>query len=186
MLPPEPPVTRIRFVSTGDMAAKPKKRPTYAEIGLRADMSQFYGMKAVLEELFGHPVYLRLKETAIMKEWRAETVRLLSAVAYAINSTVAIADQEWRQDISDIIRRGQERIRGSDTISDLFSELCATLTRIVFMQIGMMPSRTAHMKTVPLTSQFWTFRAHRSVQYVQTATQRETLDQSRLRQARSE
>ena len=57
-----PPVIRVRAVAPGDPAAKRKQRPTYEEIGLRADMSQFYAMKAVLEEALGHPVDLRLKK----------------------------------------------------------------------------------------------------------------------------
>ena len=100
----------------------------------------------------------------------------------AITSTVAVADQEWREDIGAAIRRGQEAIKGSATISELFAALSATLTRIVFIQIGLMPSRYAYAKTAPLTAEFWTLNEYRSVQYVQTAAQRQALDASRARQ----
>jgi hypothetical protein len=139
-------------------------------------MSQFYAMKAVLEEAFGHLVYLKLKETTAMRDWRKETIRLLDALALAINSTVAIADQEWRDDIVDAISHGKKTIKGSSTISDLFAALSAALTRIVFMQIGQMPSRRRRARTVPLKAEFWTFNSYRSVQYVQTTTQRQALN----------
>jgi hypothetical protein len=44
------------------------------------------------------------------------------------------------------------------------------------MQIGQMPSRSVRAKTAPLTAEFWTLDSFRSVQYVQTITQRQALD----------
>ena len=179
-----------RSAVPGDPVARRKRRPTYEEIGLRADMNQFYGMKAVLEQVLGHPVYLRLKETATMTDWRKQTDRLLDAIALAITSTVVVAYQEWRGDIAAAIRRGQEAINRSDTISELFAALSVALTRIVFIQIGRMPSQYVFdraqfgrrlRRTAPLTAEFWTLNQYRSVQYVQTAAQRQALDASRAR-----
>jgi len=48
--------------------------------GLRFDMSQFYPLKAVLEELLGHHVYLRLKETATLPDWKDVIQKLLRAI----------------------------------------------------------------------------------------------------------
>jgi hypothetical protein len=186
----KPATIRIRYVAPGDPVPTRKRRPTYEEIGLHADMSQFYAMKAVLEEALGHPVYLKLKETGTMTDWRKATIRLLDAVALAIDSTVLVADQEWREDITAAIRDGQEAIKRSDTISQLFAALSSALTRIVFMQIGLMPSLsnygktlphcgaafTPRGKTAPLTADFWTLNTYRSVQYVQTAAQRQALE----------
>jgi hypothetical protein len=152
-----------------------RRRPTYEEIGIRADSQQFAFMKRFLEVTLGHPVYLKLKDGAPLKEWQKATIRLLKAVELAINSTVEIADQEWRDDIAAAICLGRDLIRGSDTSSALFAVLSATLTQIVFLQIGLMPSRS-HETTTPLTAAFWTLNRHRSVQYVQTAVQRQALD----------
>jgi hypothetical protein len=52
----KPPNIKVRFIAPGEATPVRKRRPTRAEIGLHADMSQFYEMKAVLEEAFGHPV----------------------------------------------------------------------------------------------------------------------------------
>jgi hypothetical protein len=187
-MPTRKPATRsrVRFVAPGDPVARRKRRLTYEEIGLRADTSQFYAMKAVLEQVLGRPVYLRLKETVTMTVWRKQTVRLLDAIALAITSTVVVADQEWREDIAAAICRGKEAIKRSDTIAELFAALSAALTRIVFIQIGRMPSHAStasllsYAKTAPLTAEFWTLNAHRSVQYVQTAAQRQALEESRM------
>ena len=62
---------------------------------LRFDMSQFYALKAVLEELLGHRVYSRLKETATLPDWKDVIQKLLRAIKIAIESTVDIADDDW-------------------------------------------------------------------------------------------
>lgn len=170
---------KIRFVPPGDPVVKRKRRATPAEIGLRADMAQFYAMKSILEEVLGYPVYLKLKEAATIRDWREATIRLLNGVALAINSTVTIADQDWREEIADTITRGKKAVKGSDTISDLFATLSAVLTRIVFIQIGHIPSRLSRKKARPLTAKCWNLNSYRSVQYVQTASQRQALDSLR-------
>jgi hypothetical protein len=148
-------------------------------------MSQFYSLKAVLEEVLGRRVYLTLKETATMKDWRKATTRLLKAVEFALTCTVSVFDQEWRDDIAAAISHGQDTIKSSTTISDLFAALSATLTRIVFLQIGFMPSRRNYADTVPLTADFWTLNQYRNVQYVQTASQKAALDNLRARRRRA-
>jgi hypothetical protein len=172
----KPPIIIIKVLEPGVLGKVQRRRPTHDEIGIRADLAQFYAMKAVLERTLGHPVYLKLKDYAPLKEWRKATIRLLDAVELAINSTVEIADQEWRDDIAAAIRLGRDLIKGSNTSSALFAVLSATLTEIVFLQIGFMPSRPRPGKTAPLTADFWTLNRYRSVQYVQTAAQRQALD----------
>lgn len=179
----KPPTIRVEVAELGAMRKARKRRPTHDEIGIHYDSSQFYAMKAFLERILGHPVYFKLKDYASLKEWKKATIRLLDAVELAINSTVKIADQEWRDDIADAIRLGRDLIRGSDTSSALFAVLSAALTQIVFLQIGLMPSRPFHGKTAPLTADFWTLNRHRSVQYVQTAAQRQALDAMIARRA---
>ena len=70
---------------------------------LRYDMSQFYPLKAVLEELLGHRVYLRLKETATLRDWKREIQKLLRAIKIAVKSTVEIADDDWFAGIDSIL-----------------------------------------------------------------------------------
>ena len=174
-----PPIIKITAVAPGDPRTKRKRRPTEAEIGLRYDMSQFYAMKATLEALFGHPVYMKLKETASIADWRKATTRLLDAIALAIESTITIADDEWRKDIAAEIAHGKALIKISDTASGLFASLSATLTRIVFLQVGIIPSRTALLKTAPLKADLVELNNYRTVQYVQTAAQRQALAKAR-------
>jgi hypothetical protein len=168
----KPPIITVTFVKPGDVVAKPRRPPTRAEIGLRYDMSQFYSMKSVLEEALGHPAYVKLKETGTMTDWRAETSRLLAAIELAIKSTVVHTDAAWRADVAAVISLGQQGIKSSETISDLFSALSASLSRIVFMQIGHMPKHTLLAKRAPLTPEWWTLNTYRSVQYVQNDAQK--------------
>lgn len=142
-------------------------------------MSQFYSMKDVMEQLFGKRAYLRLKETASLKDWRDAAIRLLNAVLIASGSSIAVADDDWRNEITDEVKLGIQLISSADHISDLFSSLAATLTRITFVQIGCMPNHRSQQKTVPLTKEWWALTHFRSVQYVQSEAQKAALVQVR-------
>lgn len=142
-------------------------------------MSQFYSMKDVMEQLFGKRAYLCLKETASLKDWKDYTLKLLDAILLATESSIAVADDDWRNEITDAVKEGVKLISYADHISDLFSALAATLTRIVFVQIGCMPNHRLEQKTVRLTKEWWTLSHFRSVQYVQSEAQKAALVQAR-------
>jgi len=166
---------KVHFVASGQI---PKSRPSSSrESGIRYDMSQFYSMKDVMEQLFGRRAYLRLKETASLKDWKDSTIKLLRAILLASESSIAVADDDWRNEITDVVKLGVKLISSADHISDLFSSLAATLTQIAFVQIGCMPNHRSQQKTVPLTKEWWTIRHFRSVQYVQSEAQKAALVQ---------
>ena len=141
---------------------------------LRYDMSQFYPLKAVLEELLGHRVYLRLKETATLRDWKETIQKLLRAIKVAIQSTVDIADDDWFADVDGILELGKTEIAQSKTATELFASLSATLSRMVFLQIGFLPLGRQQIETIPLTKEWWTLRSVRTVQFVQNSKQRDT------------
>jgi hypothetical protein len=170
---------KVIFVEPGQIPKS--KRSLSPETGIRYDMRQFYSMKDVMEQLFGNRTYLRLKETASLKDWKESTIKLLNAIVLASESSIAVADEDWRDEITNTVKMGVELISSSDQISDLFSSLAATLTRIAFIQIGSMPNHRAQRKTVPLTKQWWTLSHFRSVQYVQNRAQRAALEEVRER-----
>ena len=151
---------------------------------LRFDMSQFYPLKAVLEELLGHRVYSRLKETATLRDWQDVLQRLLRAIKLAIESTVDIADQDWFAEIDSILELGKTQIAESKTVTDLFACLSATLVRVVFLQIGFLPLGRQQIENIPLTKERWTLRSVRTVQYVQNRKQRDTARMLRNRRIR--
>ena len=168
---------KVTFVESGQIAKS--KRSSSRETGIRYDMSQFYSMKDVMEQLFGKRAYLRLKETASLKDWKDSTIKLLNAILLASESSIVIADDDWRNEITDAVKLGVKLISSADHSSDLFSSLAATLTRIAFVQIGCMPNHRSQQKTVPLTKEWWTLRHFRSVQYVQSEAQKAALVQVR-------
>lgn len=166
----------MTFVESGQIAKS--KRSSSQETGIRYDMSQFYSMKDVMEQVFGKRAYLGLKETASLKDWKDSTIKLLNAILLATESSIAVADDDWRNEITDAVKRGVTLISSTNHISDLFSSLAATLTRIVFVQIGCMPNHRSQ-KTVPLRKEWWTLSHFRSVQYVQSEAQKAALVQAR-------
>ncbi len=157
---------RVKFVKPGDKV-KPPRKPTYEEIGLRHQMSQFYALKSTLESLFGHPIYMDLKETTDLLVWRRAAKKLMDAIQYSVRSTILVADAHWFEHIESVLDHGRTRIKGSKTAADLFSNMTATLIEVVFTQIGFMPTRSTSTKTVPLARDYWQMDQFRSVQYVQ-------------------
>jgi hypothetical protein len=165
---------KIKFVKPGD---KLKRQPPRNTGTFQHDMSQFYVLKSLFEDIFDHTVYMDLKENSTISDWRKHTKRLLDAIAVSIKSTVKIADQNWRDQMAEIIAEGKERIGETQTPEDMFACLSATLTRIVFLQIGFIPTRGRKNKPTPLASYYWTLNSFRSVQYVQDDEQRAKLDE---------
>jgi hypothetical protein len=106
------------------------------------------------------------------------TIKLLNAILLATESSIAVADDDWRREMSDAVERGIAFISSADHISDLFSCLAATLTRIVFLQIGCMPNHRLQQKDVRLTKEWWALSQFRSVQYIQSGAQKAALVQA--------
>jgi hypothetical protein len=140
--------------------------------GIRHDMSQFYPLKDAMECILGHKTYMRLKETATLSDWKKESKKLLNAIELAVNQTVEIADEDFYKEIHRVLELGRECIPLAENAADLFSYLSATLARLTFLQIGLIPSR--HLKVRPLIPRYWKLSAIRSVQYVQNENQKQT------------
>lgn len=88
-----------------------------------------------------------------------------------------VADPDWHKAIESVLDLGRDRVKGARTAPDLFAGLTATLTEIVFNQIGFMPTRSRRNEIVPLKKEFWEMNNFRTVQYVQTVEQKAALEQ---------
>ena len=154
--------------------------------GIRYDMSQFYPLKAAFEQILGKRSYRKLKETAGLSDWKVETTKLLKAIELSIVETVKVADTEFYEEANQIIELGRVHIKNAKDISELFASLSATLTRIVFLQIGYIPAH-GRVESVSLTQKNWNLACVRSVQYVQSTAQKETAKriEERKNEARS-
>lgn len=141
--------------------------------GIRFDMSQFYPLKATFEQILGKRAYRKLKETAGLSGWKVETTKLLKAIELSTIETVKVADPEFHKEANEILELGRAHIKSAKDISELFASLSATLTRIVFLQIGYIPAH-GRFESVRLTPKNWNLEGVRSVQYVQSNAQKET------------
>lgn len=139
---------------------------------MRHDMSQFYPLKAILEDILGKKTYSKLKETGTLSDWKEETLKLLNAIELAIRETVKIADQDFHDEAKQILELGRKLIPLAKDVADLFSYVSATLAKVVFLQIGYIPSY--HIESRPLREKNWILSCIRSVQYVQTEEQKRT------------
>jgi hypothetical protein len=151
---------------------------------LRHDLSQFYPMKAVMEQLFGRKCFAKLKEGGSLADWKAESRRLLKAAEVAVRINVPVSDAEWHDEVNSILDLGRSHVASASTAGELFCAIAATFARMTFLQLGALPSRST-VASVSLAERNWRLDAYRSVQYVQTEKQRQSLNRSRKRAAKS-
>jgi hypothetical protein len=141
---------------------------------IRADISQHCAIKMAFEQIFGNKAWLDLKECTSIATWRKYTIKLLCATRLAIEETTQVRDDDWFTEICEHIQYGLQIARSAKFIEELISGLSATLIRVVFLQIGMIPNRRQDRK-VTLARDNWRLDAFRTVQYVQSNTQLERL-----------
>jgi len=131
-------------------------------------------MKATFERILGKSSFATVKDYAPLRVWKVEAVRLLKAISLAVRDTVEIVDDEWKLEMNAEIARGISRIKSASQIDDMFAGLSATLTHVVFLQIGFLPRGHYRISRVPLARGHWKLNVVRSVQYIQSGSQRKS------------
>lgn len=144
-------------------------------------MERYYALKSMFERVWGKDTYLDLKHCSDLKVWKRYCERTLHATRLAASDTVLIADDAWRKDLAVIIDHGLQRLKAAKGFDDLFQCFAATYAEISFHQFGFMPSRQLTSRA-QLRKGNWRLDAFRSVQYVQSAEQKESLTRRTGRQ----
>jgi hypothetical protein len=139
---------------------------------IHADISQYAAIKMAFEQIFGNKAWRDLKECTSIKTWKKYISKLLQAIRLAVKETIEIRDDVWFAEICEHIERGLQITQSARSIEELHSGLSATLIRIVFLQIGMIPNRR-QAKHVTLTRENWHLNDFRTVQYIQSNSQLE-------------
>jgi hypothetical protein len=146
---------------------------------IRADLSQYYAMKSLLERVLGRSSFRRVKDYAPLAVWKVEARKLIKAIALSIEATVLVVDDEWKDEVKSLLDHGVSRVEMSASVDQLFASLAATFGELALLQVGFVPRGHSRVDRVPLIAQNWKLDPVRSVQYVQSAVQRAT--QARLR-----
>ena len=141
---------------------------------LKYDTSHMIMLKSAIEQLLGSDAWYELKETTSFIPWRKNILKLLKVIRISIEESVEIRDQAWIEAVNENLARGEEGARTSKNIDELLSCFTATLLRQVFLQIGALPERTGQ-PGVSLKKENWRLNGQRSVQYVQSRTQIESM-----------
>lgn len=139
---------------------------------IRADLSQYYAVKALFEQILGRAAFLRVKDYGPLSAWRGNYTKLLSAVRVAAEATVDVADAEWKLEINELITHGIKRLTTAKSIDELHAAAAATLGELAFLQLGFVPEGHLRAANVPLIARNWKMNPVRSVQYVQSDEQR--------------
>ena len=144
------------------------------------DMSHMYALKSAIEDLLGKKAWLDLKETTSAATWRRYVLKLFDAIELSVDATVHVKDEDWMQEVRSNLNHGRDLAKIAESPEDAIAALSATLLHQVFLQLGSSRSRKME-NSVPLKASNWDFSAFRSVQYVQTPQQKESLFYSKQR-----
>ena len=139
------------------------------------EYTKYLVLKSALESIFGSAAWYALKESNHVPTWRKYGIKTLQCIELSIDATVEIADEEWKQEIRNVISDGIARLKIDKEIDEIISTLAGTLIRVSFNQIGLMPNRKGSPKPVTLKKELWVLNPFRSVVYLQTPIQREQL-----------
>jgi len=143
-------------------------------------IERYYRLKAVFERIWGKDTYLDLKHCSDLKVWKRYCERTLRATELAASDTVLIADDTWHKELAEIIEHGLEGVKTAKGFDDLFQNFAATYAEISFHQLGFMPSLRLTSRA-QLCKGNWQLDAFRSVQYVQSAEQKESLTRKKTK-----
>jgi hypothetical protein len=106
---------------------------------IRADLSQYYPAKALFEQVLGRTAFMRVKDYGPLSAWRENYIKLLRAIDVAAEATVEIVDAEWKQEVSELLAHGCERLQHAQSIDELHAVAAATLGELAFLQLGLVP-----------------------------------------------
>ncbi|MBX3628140.1 MAG: hypothetical protein KF892_24230 [Rhizobacter sp.] len=141
---------------------------------LEHNLEHRYALKTALEQLLGRTAWYELKETTSLVSWRKHTLKAIKAIRIGVQENVKIRDEAWACEVETNLARGESAISESKDIDDLLASFTATLLRQVFLQLGACPDRRV-LDRVALTKENWRLNGHRSVQYVQSREQLESV-----------
>lgn len=130
-------------------------------------------LKSAIEDTFGRDAWYALKESNHIPTWRKYAEKVLKAVKLSIHDTVEICDDDWLKEIDREIDKGLESIRRCREIDEIVADMAATLLRISFLQVGLVPRRKGKPGPFRLRKGQWNLSAFRSAVYLQTKEQKE-------------
>lgn len=141
---------------------------------IRANLSQYYPMKALFERILGRSSFINVKDYGSLSAWKKECKNLLKAIEVSVIATVEIADDDWHLQVQELLKHGCARIELAKSIDEVFAALAATLGELAFLQLGFVPQGHYLEMRIPLRKNNWKLDPVRTVQYVQSNQQRAT------------
>lgn len=145
------------------------------------EYTRYLGLKSILEDVLGSDAWYALKESNSLSTWKKYLIKAVKSIHLTIKSTVEVYDQDWLDQISEIVIDGEDSIKRASDIEEAISALAETFIRISFLQTGFMPYRKGVVKNHPLRKDLWKFNQFRTVIYTQNDEQKIRLYRHKLR-----
>jgi hypothetical protein len=131
-------------------------------------------LKSVIENVLGSDAWYALKESNHLPTWKKQLIKVIDAIHVSIQASIEVYDQDWIEEINQVVETGIKEIKMSEDIEESISSLAATFINISFIQVGLMPRRKGKSK-VSLRKENWELNIYRSVIYIQSFQQKEEL-----------
>ena len=81
-------------------------------------MSQYYTLKAAIEQLLGHQAWLDLKECTSFTTWRTYIFKLIEAIRVSIHESVEIKDETWMIEVNKNLDHGKKMVKSSKILKN--------------------------------------------------------------------
>lgn len=139
------------------------------------EYTRYIPLKSAIESVLGSDAWYALKESNHLPTWKRYLTRVMGALHISILATVEVHDDDWLIHVNETFKKGKSDMKSSKDIELAIAAFSATLVKISFLQVGLIPQRKGFRGSVPLTHKNWRLRNFRTVMYVQSAEQKEAL-----------
>lgn len=137
--------------------------------------TRYLSLKSVIENILGSESWYVLKESNHLPTWKKQLQKVIGAIHTSILVTVKICDEEWLEQINDVVDCGKNNVIKATDIEEAIAALSATFINISFLQVGYIPRRKGKPEKITLKKENWNLNLYRTVMYLQTAEQKEAV-----------
>ena len=137
--------------------------------------TRYLGLKAIIEDILGSEAWYALKETNHLPTWKKQLLRVINAIHTSILASIEIFDEDWLEKINEAVASGKTDVETATDIEEAISSLAAVFVNVSFLQVGFMPMRKGNREKVSLRKENWRLNQFRTVMYVQSPQQKESL-----------
>jgi hypothetical protein len=130
------------------------------------EYTKYVFLKSTIEELFGSDAWNTLKVSNHIPTWRKYAIKTIKAIRVSVETTIEYYDEDWKKDFEQYIDYGISKIKKDRNIEEIIASLAATLIKVSFNFIGLVPQRKTQQGIPSFRKENWKLDSYRSVIYL--------------------